>query len=75
MKRTFNACIVLIAAATISQTAHALDEYRLDDGVKESGVGFGTGGASKSFAWLNHFTAKAGAEVITEIRIGSGTKP
>ena len=72
MKRTFNACIVLIAAATISQTAHALDEYRLDDGVKESGVGFGTGGASKSFAWLNHFTAKAGAEVITEIRIAFG---
>lgn len=49
----------------------AIDEYRLDDGVKEQGYGVQAAGTN-SFAWLNHFTIQPGQETITDIRISFG---
>lgn len=57
----------------LSTESVAIDEYRLDDGLKESAWGAssaGTGGIS--FAWLNRFVAEAGKETITDIRIAFG---
>ena len=63
---------LILAAALASSQASAQDEYRLDDGVKETGIGIQSGG-SNSFAWLNTFTAEAGAEVITAVNLSFGS--
>lgn len=61
-------CILL---ACLPRLALALDEYRLDDGVKESGIGIQSAG-SNSIAWLNHFTIQPGFETISAIRVAFG---
>ena len=65
--------ISIVAITCTTPGVLAIDEYRLDDGVKERGWGIQSGG-SNSIAWLNTFTAQQGAETITDIRVvfGSG---
>lgn len=59
-------CLLAMAAPAL-----AIDEYRLDDGVKEQGFGIQSTGTN-SFAWLNHFTIQPGQQTITAIRISFG---
>ncbi len=64
----------IAAAAALAATPAgvlATDEYRLDDGVKELGVGIQATG-SNSIAWLNNFTASATEPTITDIRVAFG---
>ncbi|NBB91857.1 MAG: choice-of-anchor D domain-containing protein [Gammaproteobacteria bacterium] len=63
---------VTLAALALARPASALDEYRLDDGARESGWGAAGGTGSISFAWLNRFTAEAGQETITGLRVAFG---
>jgi len=55
-----------------SVPATAVDEYRLDDGARESGWGSSGGSGDISFAWLNRFTTRAGEETITGLRVAFG---
>jgi len=63
--------IVTMIVAIIAEPAAAVDEYRLDDGVKEAGFGIQTTG-NLSFAWLNQFTVQTGAETISAVRLAFG---
>ncbi len=63
---------VFLAGAPLP--ACAIDEYRLDDGGKEAGIGIQSTG-SNSIAWLNHFTIQPGYETITAIRATFGGGP
>ncbi|MEE4303706.1 MAG: choice-of-anchor D domain-containing protein [Wenzhouxiangella sp.] len=54
------------------QSCLAIDEYRLDDGVKDSAWGLAGGGGDISFAWLNQFTVESGLETITGLRVAFG---
>lgn len=59
--------IALLAAGA----AVASDDYRLDDGVKELGIGVQSAGAN-SIAWLNRFVVQPGHETITAVRVAYG---
>lgn len=51
----------------------AQDEYRLDDGVKESSWGASSQGtAAVSFAWLNKFVVEPDKEIITAVNLAFG---
>lgn len=72
MRRLFPSTLVL-CLLLVSMPVLAIDEYRLDDGVKEQGIGIQSGSpVSFSMAWLNHFTIQPGLETITAIRISFG---
>ncbi len=70
--KTSQIAISTIIAAAFTTTAMATDEYRLDDGVKETGIGIQSAG-NNSFAWLNTFTAQAGDENITSVNLSFGS--
>lgn len=64
----------LIVGASLGMTpiaAPAIDEYRLDDGVKELGIGVQSTG-SNSIAILNRFVAQPGFTTITGVRVAFG---
>lgn len=63
--------MLCLAVAVTATPVLAIDEYRLDDGVKEMGVGIQSGG-SNSLAWLNRFVIEPGLETITAVRIAFG---
>lgn len=70
--RNFRTLIALLAGMLFSLPALAVDEYRLDDGVKDSAWGASGGSGDISFAWLNRFTVEAGKETITGLRLAFG---
>ena len=51
--------------------ARASDEYRLDDGVKESGIGLHPA-SDYSIAWLNRFVIQPGHETIHSVNVVFG---
>jgi len=65
--RTIPFCFLLLGDPGL-----AIDEYRLDDGVKDSAWGSSGGSGDISFAWLNHFTVESGLETITGLRVAFG---
>lgn len=67
----FCAMITAAALGMVIAPASAEDEYRLDDGGKEAGIGIQATG-SNSIAWLNTFTAEVGSETINDVRIAFG---
>jgi len=68
--RTFLLLVGLIALLA-PRAVRAIDEYRLDDGVKEIGIGVQSTG-SNSFAWLNRFVVQPGLETISAVRVVYG---
>ncbi|KAB2897691.1 MAG: hypothetical protein F9K31_11385 [Dokdonella sp.] len=52
-------------------SASAIDEYRLDDGVKESGIGLQPAN-DYSLAWLNRFVIQSGHETIHAVNVAFG---
>lgn len=66
--------ILFAVAALGPAAADAIDEYRLDDGVKEIGIGIQATG-SNSIAWLNRFVVSAGNETVTAVRLAFGADP
>lgn len=66
-----SSCLPALILAAVNNLALAVDEYRLDDGIKEMGVGIQSTG-SNSLAWLNRFVAEPGLETITAVRIAFG---
>lgn len=65
--------VLSLSLLAASAPVLAANEYRLDDGVKEQGIGIQSGSpVSFSMAWLNHFTIQPGLETITAIRISFG---
>lgn len=71
--RRADVLILAIAACfALAAPAHAIDEYRLDDGLKESSWGVSGGSGDVSFAWLNRFTVESGKEVVTGLRVAFG---
>lgn len=73
--RTRHAASFAALIAIVAANALAMDEYRLDDGVKELGVGIAPPAPAPfdtSLAWLNAFTITPGAETITDMRISFG---
>lgn len=68
-KTLFSASLALSPVAAI-----AIDEYRLDDGVKELGIGVLSPSAN-SFAWLNRFVVQTNHETITAVRLAFGGNP
>lgn len=52
-------------------SAEAADEYRLDDGLKELGIGLQPS-RQHSLAWLNRFTIHPGHETITAVNLAFG---
>lgn len=69
---TFGKLIVGASLAVAPMAAVAIDEYRLDDGLKESGIGVVYVGNDLSFAWLNRYVVQPGFETITGVRIAFG---
>ena len=63
--------IMVFALVMWAPAAAAMDEYRLDDGVKEMGIGIQSTG-SNSIAWLNHFTVLPGFDTLTGVRLAFG---
>lgn len=51
--------------------AEAANEYRLDDGVKELGIGLQPS-RQYSLAWLNRFVIRSGYETITAVNVAFG---
>lgn len=69
--RAFGNMLIGIFLTVMSTAAVAIDEYRLDDGVKELGIGVQSTG-SNSIAWLNRFVVQPGYTTITAVRIAFG---
>ncbi len=63
---------LLCALALPALSCQAIDDYRLDDGVKDSAWGAAGGSGDISFAWLNEFTVESGLETITALRVAFG---
>ncbi len=57
--------------AILPAAAGAVDEYRLDDGIKELGIGVQSPNAN-SFAWLNRFVVQTNHETVTAVRLAFG---
>lgn len=68
-KTLFSASLALSPVAAI-----AIDEYRLDDGIKELGIGVQSPNTN-SFAWLNRFVVQPNHETITAVRLAFGGGP
>lgn len=69
--RAFGRRVIGFLLALISTQALAIDEYRLDDGVKELGIGVQSTGTN-SIAWLNRFVVQPGNATITAVRVAFG---
>lgn len=74
MRTLFGSRTLPFLLAMMTLPAAAIDEYRLDDGAKERGVGIQATG-NNSFAWLTRFVVMPGRETITGIRIAFGGGP
>lgn len=67
----FGKTLFSASLALCPEAAGAVDEYRLDDGIKESGIGVQSPSAN-SFAWLNRFVVQPNHETITAVRLAFG---
>ncbi|MCB1560990.1 MAG: choice-of-anchor D domain-containing protein [Xanthomonadales bacterium] len=71
--RTFLSTALMVFAGFRCGPVMAVDEYRLDDGIKEQGIGIqASSPVSFSMAWLNHFVVTSGNETITGVNISFG---
>lgn len=68
----FSICAaLLLGAAAMPSNAQISYEYRLDDGVKEQGIGIQSAGFN-SIAWLNRFIVEPSGNPLTDISLAFG---
>ncbi|MCA9275186.1 MAG: hypothetical protein KDA29_04095 [Phycisphaerales bacterium] len=71
MKRTHTLSALLLGAAVLPAHAQAMYDYRIDDGVKEQGIGIQSTGLN-AIAWLNRFVVEPTGAPLTDIGLAFG---